>query len=41
MRAVNPISTGHPLKFADKTQDETLPGWLTLGTCIDSMTMCN
>jgi hypothetical protein len=32
MRAINPFAAGHPLKFADKSQDDTLTGWLTLGS---------
>jgi hypothetical protein len=34
LRAVNPLTSGKPLRFADSAQDETLPGWLTLGTLI-------
>jgi hypothetical protein len=30
MRVKNPLSNGVPLSFANKTQDSTLPGWLTL-----------
>jgi hypothetical protein len=30
LRAVNPLPNGKVLRFANKTQDETLPGWLTL-----------
>ncbi len=31
IRVPNPLKTGHPLKFANKTQDADAPGWLTLG----------
>jgi hypothetical protein len=31
MRAIDPLHNGKPLEFADKAQDSTLPGWLTLG----------
>lgn len=31
MRAPNKLSSGHPIRFANKTQDADLPGWLTLG----------
>ncbi|WP_457945975.1 DUF4832 domain-containing protein [Pseudarthrobacter sp. alpha12b] len=31
MRPVNPLANGIPLRFANATQDQTLPGWLTLG----------
>jgi hypothetical protein len=31
IRAVNPLRNGMPLRFANKAQDATLPGWLTLG----------
>jgi hypothetical protein len=34
LRTVNPLASGKPLKFADRAQDETLTGWLTLGTLI-------
>lgn len=27
----NPMPTGKPVRFANKTQDEHLAGWLTLG----------
>jgi hypothetical protein len=32
MRVVNPLPGGVPLRFANAGQDQTLPGWLTLGT---------
>ncbi len=31
MRVVNPLTNGTPLRFANKTQDQHLSGWLTLG----------
>lgn len=31
MRVPNRLPQGHPIKFANKTQDADLPGWLTLG----------
>ena len=31
VRAPNPLRGGHPLRFANKTQDADAPGWLTLG----------
>lgn len=31
LRVPNPLPKGSPLKFANRTQDEHLPGWLTLG----------
>ena len=31
VRALNPLSNGVPLRFANASQDQTLPGWLTLG----------
>lgn len=31
LRAVNPLDGGLPLRFANKTQDADLAGWLTLG----------
>lgn len=31
VRVPNPLKTGQPLRFANKTQDATLPGWLSLG----------
>jgi hypothetical protein len=31
MRVPNRLSNGHPIRFANKTQDADLPGWLTLG----------
>ncbi|MBL9135046.1 MAG: DUF4832 domain-containing protein [Verrucomicrobiales bacterium] len=31
LRVSNPLPKGAPLKFANRTQDEHLPGWLTLG----------
>ena len=32
MRVVNPLPNGKALKFANQTQDQDLPGWVTLGT---------
>ena len=32
VRVLNPLKNGHPLKFANKTQDADAPGWLTLGS---------
>jgi hypothetical protein len=32
MRAVNPLSNGKPLKFANQSQDQDIKGWVTLGT---------
>jgi Domain of unknown function (DUF4832) len=32
MRVVNSLPNGKPLRFANKSQDANLPGWLTLGT---------
>lgn len=31
VRAVNPLANGVPLRFANASQDQTKPGWLTLG----------
>lgn len=31
LRMPNPMPTGKPVRFANKTQDEHLAGWLTLG----------
>jgi hypothetical protein len=31
MRVSNPLASGKPLRFANASQDATLPGWLTLG----------
>ncbi len=31
MRVRNPLANGLPLRFANQTQDQHLPGWLTLG----------
>ncbi|NUT69579.1 DUF4832 domain-containing protein [Pseudarthrobacter sp. C4D7] len=31
LRPVNPLANGVPLRFANAGQDQTLPGWLTLG----------
>jgi len=31
LRVVNPLKNGFPLRFANKTQDADLDGWLTLG----------
>lgn len=32
LRVLNPLSSGHPLRFANQTQDAELPTWLTLST---------
>ena len=32
IRVPNSLKNGHPLKFANKTQDADAPGWLTLGS---------
>lgn len=32
MRIVNPLTNGVSLRFANRSQDATLPGWLTLGS---------
>ena len=32
VRVPNPLPTGKPLRFANKTQDVDAPGWLSLGT---------
>jgi hypothetical protein len=31
IRVVNPLPGGKPLRFANATQDQHAPGWLTLG----------
>ena len=31
MRVPNPLPTGSPVRFANKSQDADAPGWLTLG----------
>jgi hypothetical protein len=31
MRVVDPLNNGRPLRFANRAQDATLAGWLTLG----------
>jgi hypothetical protein len=31
LRVVNPLPSGLPLRFANQSQDQHLPGWLTLG----------
>jgi hypothetical protein len=31
MRAPNKLANGHPIRFANKTQDADARGWLTLG----------
>jgi hypothetical protein len=31
MRVANPLTNGVPLRFANQSQDQTVPGWLTLG----------
>lgn len=31
IRIANPLPKGHPLRFANREQDQDLPGWLTLG----------
>lgn len=33
LRVANPLPNGLPLRFANQTQDQHLPGWLTLGEC--------
>lgn len=30
LQVTNPLPNGHPVRFADTTQDQDLPGWLTL-----------
>jgi hypothetical protein len=32
VRVPNPLRNGHPLKFANRTQDADVSGWLTLGS---------
>ena len=32
LRVPNPLPKGPPIRFANSTQDQHLPGWLTLGT---------
>lgn len=32
LRVPNPLPKGSPVRFANRTQDQDLPGWLTLGT---------
>ena len=32
LRVPNPLPKGPPLRFANRTQDQHLPGWLTLGS---------
>jgi hypothetical protein len=31
MRVPNRLPKGHPIRFANQSQDADLPGWLTLG----------
>jgi hypothetical protein len=31
LRVPNPLKNGHPMRFANSTQDQNVPGWLTLG----------
>ena len=31
LRVINPLANGKPLRFANQTQDQHAPGWLTLG----------
>jgi hypothetical protein len=31
LRVPNPLPNGPPIRFANSTQDQHLPGWLTLG----------
>ncbi|MGL6095717.1 MAG: DUF4832 domain-containing protein, partial [Fimbriiglobus sp.] len=31
VRVPNPLKLGPPVRFANRTQDATLPGWLSLG----------
>ena len=31
LRVANPLTNGPPLRFANQTQDQHLPGWLSLG----------
>lgn len=32
LRVINPLPNGQPLRFANSTQDQHAPGWLTLGS---------
>lgn len=32
VRGANPMPGGHPVRFANKTQDKDADGWLTLTT---------
>ncbi len=34
LRIPNTLKNGHPLRFANKTQDADAPGWLTLGSVV-------
>jgi hypothetical protein len=34
MRVPNKLPNGHPVRFANQTQDANVPGWLTLGTTV-------
>ena len=34
MRVPNKLPNGHPVRFANQTQDADVPGWLTLGTTV-------
>lgn len=31
IRVANPLPKGHPVRFANRSQDQDLPGWVTLG----------
>ncbi len=35
LRIVNPLKNGKPLRFANKSQDQTTEGWLTIGQLSD------
>lgn len=35
LRVVPPLPNGHPLRFANTTQDAAMPGWLTLANSLD------
>ncbi len=32
LHVINPLSNGHPLRFANATQDQHAAGWLSLGS---------
>ena len=36
LRAINPLSNGKPLRFANAAQDADAPGWLTLGAIVET-----